>query len=351
MNLNSTRYLLGVLQGLKRPKRFLTELAFPTVVTFQTESVTIDVKTKRRRLAPFVSPFVAGKVMREQAWSSNTFTPAYVNPINALTPKNALKRAPGESIGGDPNMTAAQRQQIRLAEILSDQAESIIRRIEYMGAEILRLAQCTVTGEGYDTKVLTFGRNSNLRTVLTSSDLWSDPDSDPLGDLRAKFSLMHKVEGAVATDVVFEPDGKDAFLAHPKVQEYLKLIGGLNTKIEGMDAGFQAGIVAYAGLEGVEYLGRIGNVRYWAYEEFYEDDNGADQSLLPSGEVIVLGVRDYAGVRLHGAILDEAAGYQALEIFPDSWVEKNPRARMVSSTSAPLPAPGRVNASASMKVL
>ncbi len=349
MNLSNTRYLLGVLQGLKRPKRFLTELAFSTVVPFDTEAVTIDVKTKRRRLAPFVSPLVAGKVLREQAWSSNTFTPAYLKPINALTPKNALKRLAGETIGGDPNMTPGQRMQIRLAEILMDQYESIIRRIESMGAEVLRLASCTVTGEGYDTKVLTFGRNPDLRTVLGGGDLWTDPDSDPLGDIRRQGSSMHKIEGAVVTDIVFEPDGWDVFLSHPKVQEYIKLIGGLNTKVEGTD-GFNAGIVAYAGLEGVDFKGKIGNVRYWAYEEFYEDADGLDQPLIPSGEVIFLGTKDYAGSRLHGAILDEFANYQPAEVFPRSWVENNPTLRMIMTQSAPLPAPGRVNASSSMKV-
>ena len=150
---------------------------------------------------------------------------------------------------------------------------------------------------------------------------------------------------------MFEPRGWETFLEHPKVQERLKLLGGLNTKIEGLDGGFQAGITAYAGLEGVDYKGKIGNVRFWAYEEFYEDESGDDQPLIPQGELIIIGTRDYAGVRLHGAILDEAAAFQSLEMFPDSWVEKNPRARMIRTTSAPLPAPGRVNASSRIKFL
>ncbi|CAO3406313.1 Type II secretory pathway, pullulanase PulA and related Glycosidase [Azospirillum largimobile] len=50
------------------------------------------------------------------------------------------------------------------------------------------------------------------------------------------------------------------------------------------------------------------------------------------------------GIQAHGAILDPRAGYQALEVFPKSWIEENPGRRMLLSQSAPLVYPRRPNA-------
>ena len=51
-----------------------------------------------RRLAPFVSPLVAGKAERSRGYSTRSFTPAYVKPKHVVEPSKAMKRRAGERL-------------------------------------------------------------------------------------------------------------------------------------------------------------------------------------------------------------------------------------------------------------
>ena len=90
-------------------------------------------------------------------------------------------------------------------------------------------------------------------------------------------------------------------------------------------------------------------MKYYVYSEYYEDVDGVTKPLLPAGTVIGVS-SDLGGIRAFGAIMDEEA-LIATELYPSSWVEKNPSARMIMTQSAPLVAPTRPNSTFSMSVL
>jgi hypothetical protein len=327
------------------------DTAFPSVVTFDTESVAVDIEVQKRRIAPFVSPLVEGKVIEELGNETVEFKPAYLKPKTPLTPEKSLQRALGEQIGGAPEMTAGQRMQLRAARVLADHYDIIVRRLEVMASEALRLGRVTVSGEGYATKIVNYGRNAGLTIVLEVGLKWSDAGSNPAKDIEEAAESVHKLEGAAITDIVMDPDAWAVFKENANVQKLLTLAGGLYPQLTGVNA-INLGPATFADVEGAKFVGVFGTFNLWVYSDWYIDPaDGVEKPILPSGTVIGIAKNQIDGVRAHGAILDERAGLQALEIFPKSWVIEDPSVRILMCQSAPLVVPKRPNASFSISVL
>jgi hypothetical protein len=83
-NIFDTSVLVQVVPNLKTSQNWLLDRFFPNVVTYETEEVAIDVDVGLRRMAPFVSPLVEGKLVE----SVNT-RPI---PSNLLTSKISARR-------------------------------------------------------------------------------------------------------------------------------------------------------------------------------------------------------------------------------------------------------------------
>ena len=165
MDIYSTHYLSGVVNSLITPSLFLLDRFFPNQIQAEAETIHFDVIDKTRRLAPFVSPMVAGKVVQEKGYSTLSFKPAYIKIKTPLEPSTMFKRIPGESIGiqNDPaqagssvqinKLSPLQKQQYRLNAILLDQFDTINRRLEWMAAQALLTGSVTVSGEQYQTSI------------------------------------------------------------------------------------------------------------------------------------------------------------------------------------------------------
>jgi hypothetical protein len=93
MDLFSTNALTGAINSLVAPPSHLLDTYFPMVQTETSEEIHFDVIDKTRRLAPFVSPVVAGRVVNAQGYTTKTFKPAYLKPKTPFDPNRPLKRA------------------------------------------------------------------------------------------------------------------------------------------------------------------------------------------------------------------------------------------------------------------
>ena len=69
-DLFSTDTLIGVVNGLKTPNPALLNRYFPTVAQDESEEIHFDLLKSKRRVAPFVSPLVAGQVVETQGWEA-----------------------------------------------------------------------------------------------------------------------------------------------------------------------------------------------------------------------------------------------------------------------------------------
>lgn len=331
MDIFTTGVLRRVVRALPPPQPFILNSFFRDEQLEATEEIHFDVDTGKRRISPFVSPVVAGKVVAQRGFKTDMFKPAYIKDKRVFNPAGALKRAIGERIGGE--LSPAQRVQIKLASEMADQLQMLNRRLELMAVEALRRGKITVTGDQYPTVEVDFGRHADLTKALLTTARWGEAGVEPLDDLDAWSLAVSLRSGGVANTVIMDSKAWQLFSASAKVQKLLDRFRG-SDKLE-----------ATIGGHGAKYMGNTGSFDIWVYTDWYEDpETGAVTQYLPDYTVLMTGP-DLEGCRCFGAIQDEEAGFEPMPYFPKSWLEKDPSVRYLLMQSAPLMVPYRVNAS------
>lgn len=331
MDIFATAVLSRVLAELPAPAPFILNSFFRNIQTETSEEIHFDVDSSRRRLAPFVAPIVAGKVVLDKGYTTKTFTPAYIKDKRVFDSNRPFKRAIGERIGGE--LAPAQRLQLALANNLLDQIGMLTRRQEVMAIEALRTGAITVTGDMYPTQVVDFGRHADLTVTLAGATLWGAAGVEPLDNVQDWSMKVTEKSGSTANTLVMDVEAWKLFSASAKVQKLLDRFRGADQLVPTVTG------------EGGRYMGNIGTFDIWVYAGWYEHpDTLVLTPYLPARTVLVLGA-DVEGTRAYGAIKDEAAGFQAMPYFSKSWVEQDPAVRYLLLQSAPLTVPYRVNAS------
>jgi hypothetical protein len=337
-DLFSTNNLTAVVNSLQMPPSFLLGTFFPNVQTETSEEIHFDFENDVMGLAPFVSPLVEGRVVEAQGFITKTFQPAYIKAKTPFQPNIAIKRYKGEPIGG--NLSPEQRMQRIVTDELINHRRRLDRRLEWMAASALRLGAITVSGEKYQTTVVNFGRDSALTVALSTPNKWGESGVKPLDSLQTWGELIFEKSGSAARNVVMDINAWKVFRADSEVKQRLDLLRATGGGPMRLDAKID---------DGGTYMGTIDGFNIWVYSGTYKDDSGNLQKMLPSGTVIMAG--DLMGYQAYGAIMDEAAGMQALPFFTKSWLENDPSVRMIMTQSAPLVVPYRPNASLCATVL
>lgn len=331
MNIFDTAVLARVVPELPAPTPFILNSFFTNVQTETSEEIHFDVEHGRRRISPFVSPIVAGQVVRSKGYQTKTFTPAYVKDKRVFDPNRPFKRLMGERIGGD--LSPAQRLQAMLAADLQDQVNMLTRRQEVMAVEALRTGKLIVEGDQYPRAELDFGRHADLTVALTAAARWGEADVSPLNDVQTWSMLTTSHSGTAANVVIMDMSAWQLFIADPKVQKLLDRFRGkdaMNPTVTG---------------EGGRFMGSIGDFDIYVYAGWYEHPVTGDLTPYLPEHTVIITSQDLEGTRAYGAIRDEAAGFQAVPYFAKSWVEQDPAVRYLLMQSAPLPVPYRINAS------
>jgi len=96
-----TNVLIQVVPNPKRVQSLLVDRFFPNIVMSDTEYVSLDVDLGKRRMAPFVSPLVEGKLVEQRRKQTNTFKPVYIKDKRAPDLRKSVRRMIGERIGGE----------------------------------------------------------------------------------------------------------------------------------------------------------------------------------------------------------------------------------------------------------
>lgn len=328
IDLFSTRTMLEAVRQMQPVRTFLKNTFFTNVRTFDTEHVDVDIIKGKRRMAPFVSPKIGGKVVERLGYRTNTYKAPMLAPKLATTAEQLLKRLPGEPLysGMSPEDRAAEQ----LGRDLAELDEIITRREEWMCAQALFTGQIHIVGDGVD-EVIDFGLTN--KEVLAGTAKWSDPNSDPLADLKRWRREIIKASGFSPDIVIMSSDAADAFLAHEKVQKLLDLrlvdTGQINPQTLP---------------NGATYIGRIAEVgvNIYTYDEWYLDDDGIEKPMVPEKTVLMASTAARFDM-LYGAFIDAEEGVFDLPRIPRSWVEKDPSVRWVQMISRPLPVPQNID--------
>lgn len=334
MSLYSTNQLIQSLDSLHRGPRFLLDKFFPLVSTFGTEEVSFDRKDDNLTLAPFVSPLVPGKAEKTRGSRVSSFKPAYVKPKHGIYPNQPLMRQPGERIGGQ--LSPGERRNLIINDTLILQRDQILRRKEWMAAQVLKAGKVTIVGADYPEVVVDYERDAGHTVTLTGGSRWAESDVSPYDNLEDWMDTVSSNVGAAVSDVILGGDAWKNLKADAKFEKAQdRMLGQINQAEFGMNVGD----VGVAKLVAV-----VSGVSFWTYNAIYKDSSGVTQKLIGDNDVILAATGAVAGAQLHGAIQDGAAGYAEAEYFPKNWVENDPPVEFVMTQSAPIVAPGRPNA-------
>lgn len=335
-----TAELVQVVPNLMTAQNWLLDRFFPNIVTSDKEEVAIDVEVGARRMAPFCSPLVEGVLVESKRYQTNMFKPAYIKDKRAPDLRKPIKRQIGERIGGE--VSAAEREMLNLQYEMADQIDMINRRLEWMAAQALQTGTVTISGEGYETTVVNFGRSSDLTVTLSGANTWPTTivagNTKPTDDIEAWATLILQKSGVVVRDIVFTSKSWKAFQCDEKVLKtgiQMPLLSPFNNAV---NPGTQVD-------KGAIYKGRWGNFDLWLYNDWFIDPkDNKEKSMLTDGNLIMSG-EQLMGTRAFGAIMDPAFNYGPMAYAPKSWLQQDPAQRFVMMQSAPIVIPSRVNAS------
>ncbi|WP_429497035.1 major capsid protein [Robbsia andropogonis] len=342
--LYDTNTLIQVVPNLKLAQQFLLDKFFPNIVMADSEKVSIDVDIGVRRMAPFVSPLVEGKLVEQRRYQTNEFKPAYIKDKRVPDLRKPVRRMIGERIGGE--LKGIEREMANLEAEMTDQVDILNRRLEWMAAQALLGGAVLIEGEGFETVVVDFGRDPALAVALTGAQKWTPGNvtagtATPTANIETWQHIILKKSGAKVTDIVFSTSAWTGFLADPLAKgaiQYPNLAQNGNV----INPGAQIE-------QGAVYKGKWGQYDLWVYNDWFVDANGVEQPMLPDGEIIMSGP-NLLGTRAFGQVLDPAFNYEALPYAPKTWVENDPAQRYLMMQSSPIVIPSRVNASFSANV-
>ncbi len=342
MDIFSTHVLNRIVEYLDRPSSFLLDTFFSDIQTSDTEEIYFDIDQSKPRLAPFVSPLVAGQVVTEEGFSTRSFRPAYVKDKRRFNPNAPLKRRIGETIGG--SLSPMDRREYALNRSLNLQLDNLTRREEVMAAQALCTGRVMVTGDQYPTQIVDFKRAAEHTITLSGSNQWGEAQVNPLDQLEEWASRIQLTSGAVAQTVVMDPLAWKLFKQSPALERLLDIRRGTQSRVS-LDP-----MVRGNGQQKARDVGEIGDFRVWVYNDVYVDEQGQSHRLLPDYTVLMVSQEQVEGVRCYGVIQDEKANYQAERYFSKSWLQDDPAVRWLLMQSAPLVVPYRPNATLSATV-
>lgn len=332
-----TNTLIQVVPNLKRAQKFLLDTFFPNIVMSDSEYVSIDIDVGKRRMSPFVSPLAEGKLVEQRRYQTNTFKPAYIKDKRAPDLRKPVRRMIGERIGGD--LTGAEREMANVEFEMTDQIDILDRRLEWMAAQALVGGTVTISGEGFETVVVDFGRDASLTVALTGTAQWTAANiangtAVPTDDIETWSTSILKKSGGVATDIVMTPKAWNALKKDTVIKQAIWYPGS------GQGNTIQIGAQIK---RGAQFKGVWGQYNLWLYNDWYVDDNNVEQPMLVDGTLIMCGP-DMMGTRAFGQIMDPAFNYASMPYAPKTWVNQDPAQRYLMMQSSPIVIPSRVNA-------
>lgn len=330
-----TQTLLGVIDALDRPVKALASIYLRSEFGDTSDSIAFDKIASSRKIAPYVSPLVAGRVVKTKSEKVTSFKPAYVKPKHVVDPGRTIKRRPGERIAG--NLSPAERLDLIVADILREQDEMITRREEVMALEVLRTGKVVVASDDFPAMEVDFERNAAHTVALTGAVRWGEPGVKILDGLKGWAETVQKNSGAHPYHVTLDPKAAGLLTADADIRAILDIQRQASGVLE------LAG-VAVGGM-GKEFrrLGAIGDFEFFVYQQFYHDASGTVQQMMPDNTVIMGNPELSEGSQAYGAIMDHGS-LQAEARYPKMWDEHDPSATYIMTQSAPLPIVGRVDA-------
>jgi hypothetical protein len=346
--------MLSMIEQLPPLHTFLKSTFFNRNTTFPTDAVDFDVRKGGIAMAPFVSPRMGSTTMERKGYATKSYKPPLVAPKRVMTIEDIGQRMAGERLFGgyNPNERATKL----LMQDMIELDNAITRREEWMCAQVLFKGKISIIGEGVNEEI---EFNFANRKVLTGNGLWTNPDSNPIKDLRDARKAVAR--GGVSANIcIMGNDVIDVFLSNKKVQE----------RLHQPSPNLQYGIIKPKVLEnGAMYYGFIAeaNLHIYTYDgEFADNDNinpeypnvsiddkefiPAMYPLVPLGSVFIGSTNMNAEI-LYAVVKDLQIGSVMSSRVPKTWDQQEPSEKYIKISSRPLPVPKDIDSWYILEVL
>lgn len=295
------------------PRLIYNTLLKNRVITFADERVEFDLEESSVNIVPFSDRTQPSVSIQAKDYKHYEIKPPSIKLSDTIEFSKAwTERLPGDSMASGIPGDVLRRKIARSQKLMKDR---IYNTIEYMAASILLTGAFSYDGR---TKFeFDFGIPSGYKDVTAN---WADTTTaNPIEDIRGWKSLIGKSTGFNADIAFIHPDVVNVLLANELVLKYLD-----NRR---MNVGT---------LEmGSEYIGRLAGVDLYEFNETVTDFSGSSYNLQGTTDKFILTSREAWKMLYAASFVEE--GPVTAEVFSDSWVEKDPRGRVISAESHPLP--------------
>jgi hypothetical protein len=273
--------LLDVMEQVGTAPSYIRDNLFPGEDITEADFVMVDYWKGGNLLAPFVSYYAKGSVVKRAKIKTNTFKPPKLAPILPLTVDDLFNRQPGKvDITKEADLLAAD---------LEDLDRRLGRSEEWMCAQCIHTGQVPITDFDSGKLIATLDYGPIVPTVPAVP--WTDSvASKPLDDLKACIRAVGANANLIADIIAFGSNAATLFENADQVQNaYNKLF-------------IQQGLITPKMVEwGVTTLGTFRGIPLVIYEASYVDSAGNSQFYLDSDSVLVAcsankGRMAYAGV-------------------------------------------------------
>lgn len=343
------RTMMGVIKKLPPVHTFFRSTFFSHEKTFVTKSVDMDYKKGARKLAPFVSREIGGKIIPNTGYTTETYTPPFIAPDKVTTIDDILDRQPGESLYS--GRTPAQRAVIQMSEDFTDLREMILRREEWMCAQAMLTGKIVVLGEGVKDTI-DFQFTNLLDISADKKKNWKNgTEHSKYADLKAWHEKVQKDGFTNCNVCIMASDVVTAFLMDEQIQ---KLLDVKNYALAVIKPTQKENNVTYIGT--IHELG----LDLYQYNEWYVDDwtdpaNPVELPMVPAGTLMMASTHAKYSM-YYGAISilnqrTEKWETVAGKYVPDTFIKKRPDRRFLSLQSAPVPVPHEVDSWITVKVM
>lgn len=338
IDLFDTYTMMGMVSTIIPPPTFFRDRYFPTGAgdLFSTNKVLLEYEDGNQKMACFVADKAGDIPVARDEYDVMEFTPPKIMPSRLLTADQLQERGFGEALFS--GVTPAERAQRMHLRDLTDLDARIIRREEWMCAQVLINNGCDVV-EYADNQ--TIGRTRHLKFyegatsdhIYTVSVKWNATGGDFFGDVAAMCKAL-AARGLAAADLVL---GGTAGAAIRNLEAVQKLLDNRR-----MEYGTMRPKIEYPG---VAWMGQLNFDGFlldiFSVYETYESDNGTSTLYFPAKSALVTAPN--CGRLLYGSITqieDDGLHHTFTgKRIPKLVVDKDKDTRKLRIGARPLPVP------------
>ena len=285
LNFFDTYVLQAITEEIVPKQTFFKDRYFPTGEgdIFASDKVLTEYRKGDRKMAAFVSQRAGDIPMERRGYEIHEYQPAYIAPSRLLTIDDLRKRGFGEAIYA--NSTQAERAARLLRDDMTDMNLRIVRREEWMCAQVLQNNACTMQTYIDDetqgeVQVVSFYDGNSDHTYNVSTNYWTTEANFVSGV--SNMCRMLTRRGLPAVDLILGSDVADAVLAIQSIRDLLDKNSGI---------AFGAINQQLTQYDGVVYLGWMNfkghRLNLFSVDEEYTDSSDVVQKYFPAKAALV----------------------------------------------------------------